>query len=89
MEAKGVQSPPHPPLSPGLPLCRLSGDSKVTFFLNLEKFTVKVREAHPETDNDNQGARLEGSPGGPAGKGGPGGREGFLEKRSPDLWLER
>lgn len=77
------------PSVPRLPLCRLPGDSKRTFFPNLKKFTVKVREAHPETDNDSQGARLEGSPGGPAGKGGPGGPGGFLEKRSPDLWLER
>lgn len=88
-QGKGLSRASTFPSVPRLPLCRLPGDSKRTFFPNLKKFTVKVREAHPETDNDSQGARLEGSPGGPAGKGGPGGPGGFLEKRSPDLWLER
>lgn len=70
----GCPEPSTFPTVPRLPLCRLPGDSKVTFFPNLKNFAVKVREAHPETENDKQGARLEGSPGVPAGKGGPGGR---------------
>lgn len=48
-----------------------------------------VRETHPETDGDNSGCSgLKEAEEALLGKETPP-REGFLEKRTPDLWLER
>lgn len=67
-----------------------SGGSEITFFPALRMFVIKVRgqEDTPRNRRDNRLLRPEGSQEALLGKETPP-REGFLEKRTPDLWLER